>query len=125
MATKGASFRYGNTNGSRTEHIRFAWAKGFNRGGLERHFHDHGKEFGATTAEEYVSKAVHFANTVDRKHFKSVVDCNGTTYKYDIVNHVLALIDKKGYVISYYRIADHFTYVPKKGRGKKTVWIKK
>ena len=67
MATKGASFRYGNTNGSRTEHIRFAWAKGFNRGGLERHFHDHGKEFGATTAEEYVSKAVHFANTVDRK----------------------------------------------------------
>ena len=54
MATKGASYRYGNTRGSKhqgevTKHINYAWAKDFNRGGIDQHFRDHGKEFGAKT----------------------------------------------------------------------------
>ena len=37
MATKGASYRFGNTKGSNhqgkaTEYINYAWAKAFNRG---------------------------------------------------------------------------------------------
>lgn len=70
MATKGASYRYGNTKGPNhqgktTEHINYAWAKAFNRGGLDRHFRDHGKEFDCKTKEEYEAKALKFANTVD------------------------------------------------------------
>lgn len=65
MATKGASYRYGNTRGSKhqgqsTKHINYAWAKGFNRGGLDQHFKDHGKEFGAISKQDYAAKAVHF-----------------------------------------------------------------
>ena len=75
MPTKGPSNRYGNTNGSNhngrpTENINYPWAKDFNRGGLSKHFRDHGKEFGAKSKEEYASKAVHFANTIDRNNLK-------------------------------------------------------
>ena len=71
MATKGASNRYGNTKGSNhqgrpTEHINYAWAKDFNRGGLDRHFNDHGKEFGCKSKEEYAAKALKFANQTIR-----------------------------------------------------------
>ena len=70
MATKGASNRYGNTKGSKhqgkaTDFTQFPWAKAFNRGGLTRHFEEHGAEFGCNTKEEYAAKAVAFANTVD------------------------------------------------------------
>lgn len=72
MSTKGASMRYGNTNGAHyrgeaTEKINYQWAKDFNKGGIERHYRDHGEEFGAKSKEEYAAKAVHFANEIDRK----------------------------------------------------------
>ena len=130
MATKGASFRYGNTNGSNgkgkpTKHIRYAWAKDFNRGGLEQHFRDHGKEFGVGNPEEYASKAVHFANEVDRKNYKSVVDWKNTTYKYDTRSGVLCIVDKNGFVISYHHTGSYFKYTPKKGGKEAIVWIRK
>lgn len=128
MSTKGASYRYGNTNGSNhkgepSKHIGFEWAKDFNRGSLERHFNSHGKEFNARTAGEYAAMAVHFANTIDRKHYKSVVDRNGSTYKYDPRDGRLAIISKDGYIISYHHTGNGFTYRSKKGKQVK-VWIK-
>lgn len=124
MATKGASYRYGNTRGSKhqgqsTKHINYAWAKGFNIGGLDQHFKDHGKEFGAISKQDYAAKAVHFANEVDRQHYKSVVDCKKTTYKYDSRDGRLAIITKDGYVTSYHHIRKGFWYYPEKG---KRVW---
>lgn len=126
MATKGASFRYGNTNGANhrgeaTSHINYAWAKDFNRGSLEKHFNEHGKEFGARTKFEYASKAVHFANNVDRKNYKSVIDYKGTTYKYDTRNGILVQVSKDGYVISYRHTGGKFWYAKEKGVRK---WIK-
>ncbi len=128
MATKGPSMRYGNTRGAHhrgdvSDNIGYQWAKDFNRGGLEQHFKDHGKEFGAVSAADYASKAVHFANAVDRQNHKSVIDGDGTTYKYDPRDGRLAIITKDGYVVSYYRVKDKFTYTNKKGEVI-TIWIK-
>ncbi len=128
MATKGPSMRYGNTRGAHhrgdvSDHIGYQWAKDFNRGGLEQHSKDHGKEFGAVSAADYASKAVHFANAVDKQNYKSVIDKNGTTYKYDPRDGRLAIITKDGYVVSYHHTGNKFTYTDKKGK-KITKWIK-
>lgn len=128
MPTKGASLRYGNTNGSKhqgeaTKNINYAWAKDFNTAGLKNHFVDHGKEFGATSKEDYASKAVHFANEIDRKHYKSVIDKHGSTYKYDPRDGRLAIITKDGFIVTYHMIRKSFTYKDKKGRKIKK-WIK-
>ena len=124
MPTKGASYRYGNTNGSKhqgqaTKHIKYAWAKDFNRGGIDKHFKDHGKEFGAKSKQEYAAKAVHFANDVDRQHYKSVVDYKKTTYKYDPRDGRLVIVTKDGYVTSYHHTGKGFWYYKEKG---KRVW---
>lgn len=126
MATKGPSMRYGNTNGAhhrggRTQRINYAWAKDFNRGGLERHFNEHGKEFGIINKKDYVAKAIHFANQVDRKNYKSAIGYKGTTYKYDCRNGRLVEVTKDGYVISYRHTGESFWYYSKEGRKK---WIK-
>ena len=129
MPTKGASMRYGNTNGAHhrgeaTKNINYAWAKDFNRGGLDKHFKDHGNEFGAHSKQEYAAKAVHFANEVDRKHYKSVVDVHGSTYKYDPRDGRMAIIAKDGYVVTYHHTGEKFTYTNKKGKAV-TRWIKR
>jgi len=126
MATKGASFRYGNTKGSNhqgkaTEHTQFSWAKAFNRGGLTRHFESHGAEFGCKTKEEYAAKAVNFANAIDRENCKSVVDYKKTTYKYNPKINVLVEVTKDGYIISYRHYGKEFWYKNKRGE---RVWIK-
>lgn len=128
MSTKGASNRYGNTNGSKhqgqaTRHTNYPWAKDFNKGGIDKHFKEHGKEFNAKTKQEYAAKAVHFANDVDKKHYKSVVDKDGSTYKYDPRDGRLAIITKDGYVVTYHHTGNKFTYTNKKGKVI-TKWIK-
>ncbi len=128
MATKGPSMRYGNTRGAHhrgdvSDHIGYQWAKDFNRGRLEYHFLRHGEEFGAANMADYASKAVHFANAVDRQNYKSIIAYRGTTYKYDPRDGRLAIITKDGYVVSYYRVKDKFTYTNKKGEVI-TIWIK-
>ncbi len=72
---------------------------------------------------KYAAKAVHFANEIDRKHYKSAVDVNGTTYKYDPRDGRVAIVSADGYVISYYRVRKQFTYTNKKGK-EITIWIK-
>lgn len=124
MSTKGASNRYGNTRGSRhqgqaTKHINYPWAKDFNRGGIDKHFKEHGEEFNARTKQEYAAKAVHFANDVDRQHYKSVVDYKKTTYKYDPRDGRLVVVTKDGYVVTYHHTGSGFWYYPEKG---KKVW---
>ena len=120
MATKGASFRYGNTRGANhrgesTKDINYAWAKDFNRGKLEQHFKDHAKEFGCRTKEEYLAKALRFANTIDNINFKSVVDKKGTTYKYNPKTRELVEVTKKGYIVSYRHYGKTDWYIDKKG----------
>ena len=105
-----------------TEKIKYPWVKDFNRGGLVRHFEEHGAEFGCKSKEEYAAKAISFANTVDRDNCKSVVDYKNTTYKYNPNTNVLAEVSKDGYVISYRHYGKAFWYKNKKGE---KIWISK
>lgn len=125
MPTKGASYRFGNTKGANhkgkaTENINFPWARAFNKRTLKEHAKKHGKEFGCNNEQEYEAKALHFANMVDRKHFKSFVDRKGTTYKYDPRTNVMVEVDKRGIIISYRHYGKSFWYINKKGE---KVWI--
>jgi len=128
MPTKGASYRYGNTNGAHhrgeaTQNINYPWAKGFLGTNSVSHFKDHGKEMGINTEKDYVANAVHFANNVDRRHYKSVVNYKGETYKYDPGSKQLVVVTKDGYIRTYFNTKGNggFYYSPKKG---KRVWIK-
>ncbi len=119
MSTKGPSNHYGNANhgrqGHATEHTGFAWAKGFNKNTLKGHFGDHGKEVGASNANYYAAKAVHFANAVNKKDCITKKDKHGTTYKYNKKTNEFAIITKKGVVITYYKPKGGYEYFKKQG----------
>lgn len=123
MPTKGASNRYGNSRGGRqghpTEHTNFPWAKDFNKNTITHHFDEHGSEVGAPTKTSYISKAVSFANKVDRKNNVSFVDKNGSTYKYSKSTGEFAIINKKGFVITYFKPKDGYNYYLKQKKEKK------
>lgn len=128
MPTKGASFRYGNTNGAHhrgeaSPNINYPWAKDFLGTNLKSHFKSHGGEMGIKGEKDYAAKAVHFANEVDRQHYKSVINYKGETYKYDPNSKLLVVVTKQGYIRTFYdtRGSGGFYYYPKKG---KKVWIK-
>ena len=114
MATKGASNWYGNARGGRqgqpTQHTGFAWAKAFNQSTLDDHFQRHGEQMGCPTKESYNANAVKFANTVDRKNNVSFVARNGTTYKFNKVDGTVAIITKRGVVITYFKSKDGYDY---------------
>lgn len=121
MATKGASYLYGNTRGTNgkgisSEHISYKYAIGFNRYALDDDFVRHGKDFGVNSAKQYGEHAIHFANTVDRKNNVSFVDKNGTTYKFNKKDGTLCLIKKNGIIISYYKPKGGYDYYLKQRR---------
>lgn len=122
MATKGPSNKYGNSRGGRqghdTKQIGFSWAKAFNKSTLQRHFEDHGMQMGTPTKEAYNAKAVRFANTVDKKNCKSFIDKHDSTYKYNKKTNELAIITKKGIVITYYKPKEGNKYYLKQRREK-------
>ena len=128
MPTKGASMRYGNTNGAHhrgeaTSNIGYPWAKDFLGTNAKSHFKDHGAEMGFRTEKEYVANGVHFANDINRKQYKSVVNYKGETYKFNPNNKHLVVVTKNGYIRTYYSTkgSGGFSYYPKKGQ---KVWIK-
>lgn len=115
MATKGASNRYGNARGGRhgsaTEHINYPWAKDFNKHSLDEHFGRHGnkEEFGSK--ESYKQHAIKFANDVDRVNYKSFVDKKtGKTYKYSPKTNEFVVVDKNGYIVTYFKPKKGYSY---------------
>ena len=124
MTTKGASNHYGNSRGGsqghKTDHTGFAWAKDFNKNTLVKHFKEHGAQMGTDSKESYASHAVKFANTVDRDNCVSFIDKHGSTYKYNKKTNEFAIITSKGYVVTYYKPADGYDYYPnqKEKKGK-------
>lgn len=72
------------------------------------HFKKHAKEFGDRSQAELASKAVHFANEIDRINYRSVIDKWGTTYKYDPRDGRLVIVSKEGYVVTYYTVKKEF-----------------
>lgn len=125
MATKGFSNRYGNTRGGYGKNnphgVNYEWAKDFNHNTLNDHYKKHKNEFNSKSEESYKQKAIKFANTVDKKNCKAYVDINGTTYKFNNKTKELAIVSKKGTIITYYRVKNGFEYVDKRGVKR---WIK-
>jgi len=125
MATKGASNRYGNSNGAGgkgipTKHIGYQYAKDYNKNKLHNDFHKHASKFGVSTESEYAAHAVHFANAVDRKNCVSFIDQRGTTHKYNMQTNTYVSVDKKGYIVTYFKPTDGSAYYfRKKGEMKK------
>lgn len=127
MSTKDHSGRYKNNCRNKEalknhRGINYTCAKRFNRRTLEKHFENHGKEFGCTSIESYKQHAIRFANVIDRENIKAYVDYKGTTYKYNRKNKALVIVSKYGNIISFYTTEKGF-YIRFKKKGKKT-WIK-
>lgn len=125
MATKDASNRYRQSNGSKCigalkRNIYFQWAKDFNKKTLNKHYNEHKKNMGFDSKESYKQHAIKFANTIDRKNCESFVDKNGSTYKYNKKTNEFAIITKDGFVIIYYKPKDSYDYYKnqKKTKGK-------
>ncbi len=118
MATKGQSNQYDNTKGGAphraTRHINYKYAKEFNKATLKNHFDNHHKEFHVKSEKDYERKAIRFANKIDYRNCKSVVDKDGTTYKYNIKTREYVMVTKTG-IIETYHHKDKFDYVNKKG----------
>lgn len=123
MSTKGASNRYGHTRNGRigkaSSHINYAWARDFNKRTLLDHFERHGSQLNKPTKESYVANAIKFANTIDKKDCVSFVDKNGTTYKYNTKKNILVIVNKKGYVITYFKPTEGYKYYQKNKRSRK------
>lgn len=124
MSTKGPSNRYGNSRGGRqghpTNNTNFPWAKDFNNATKKEHFNKHGGSVGAHTENEYAAKAVKFANSIDRKNNESFVDKKGSTYKFNKKTGEMAIISKKGVIITYFKPKGGYQYYKKqkKERGR-------
>lgn len=114
MASKGASNRYGSNSKKSTKNTGYAWAKDFNKKTLDQHYYEHGKEFGSK--EAYIAHAIAFANTIDRKNNVSFIDVSGSTYRYNLKTNEFAIIDKKGYVITYFKPKEYYEYYKKQER---------
>lgn len=123
MATKGASNHFGNARhgkqGHITAHTGFAWAKDFNKHSLDRHAAEHMKSLGFSNANDYVAHAVAFANHVDRENNISHVRKDGQTVKYSVKTNEFAIIDKHGYVTTYFKPNEGIAYYYKDRRKNK------
>lgn len=115
MATKGPSNHYGNARGGRqgsaSKHIGYAWAKDFNKRSLDKHFVDHGQHMGFNSKESYKQHALRFANNVDRKNYESFIDSKTQkTYKYSVKTNELVIVDKRGYIVTYFAPTEGRSY---------------
>lgn len=99
MSSKGRPNLYGGTKYAKK--IGFAYAKKFNRFTQNRHFLEHGK--GLKRIEQYTGKAVRFANKLGPE-MAVFIDKRGSTHKYSRKTGEYAIIDKRGYVVTYFNI---------------------
>ena len=115
MGTKGPSNHFGNASGGRqgsaSRFINYSWAKDFNKRSLDKHFDEHGKHMGFDSKESYKQHAIRFANNVDKTNYKSFVDYKtDKTYKYSVRTNEFVVVDKRGYVVTYFKPKEGKSY---------------
>jgi pyocin large subunit-like protein len=115
MGTKGPSNHYGNAGGGRqghhTKHINYPWAKDFNKHSAKNHYEKHNNKQHFDSQESYKQHAIKFANDIDRKNYKSFVDREtGKTYKYSPKSNEFIIVDKRGYIVTYYKPTSGYDY---------------
>lgn len=87
----------------------YRWAKGFDKALLQKQFLAHGEDMGTETEQEYEAVAVLFANII-RNNRWLFVDGNSRTFKYDPDTRRLVIVDKRGYVLSFYKVDHMFVF---------------
>lgn len=92
----------------------YRWAKGFDKALLQKQFLAHGEDMGIETKEEYEAVAALFANII-RKGRWLFVDKDARTFKYDPDTRRLVIVDRKGYVLSFYKASDMFLFTDMAG----------
>ena len=115
MGTKGPSNHYGNASGGRqglhTKHINYPWAKDFNKHSAKDHYERHNNKQHFDSLESYKQHAIKFANDIDRKSYKSFVEkATGKTYKYSPKSNEFIIVDKRGYIVTYYKPTGGYDY---------------
>lgn len=93
-----------------TNNIGFAWAKDFNKFTLKKHIDEHMRSLGFSSVNDYVANSIRFANTIDRKNNVLYVRPNGQTVKYNKKTCEFVIVDKRGYVTTYFKPSDGYDY---------------
>lgn len=104
MPTKGKSNLYGRgKRGQSNEHISYKYSKLFLQKGYNDHYEKHGQKEMGLSSDQYRSRAISFANEVDRVNHVSFVNEKGLTIKYSMRTSELAMVTKEGNVATYFR----------------------
>lgn len=62
---------------------------------MKKHFLDYSAQMNCSNKNEYVAKAVHFVNAIDRKNCVSFIDKNDSTFKYNKLTNEFSIIKKR------------------------------
>lgn len=106
MPTKGKNNKYGTSSKSK---INYPYAKKFNTISDKdaEHFLKHAVELNIKTKEEYIKRAIEFANDINKIHYLSFTDNLGKTYKYNELTNEFIIVSSSGKILTY--------FAPKKG----------
>lgn len=104
MPTKGNSNLYGRgKRGEPNEHISYKYSKMFIQKGYKGHFEKHGQNEMGLSSDQYRSRAISFANKVDRQNHQSFVNDLGLTVKFSNITNEFAMITQEGNVATYFK----------------------
>jgi RHS repeat-associated protein len=70
---------------------------------LERHFADHGADFGATSADEYANQASQFFQDSQAQGLPTKIDANGVIRVYDPVNNIFGAFNPNGTTRTFFK----------------------
>jgi hypothetical protein len=103
MPTKGKSNLYGRgKRGQSNEHISYKYSKLFLQKGYNDHYEKHGQREMGLSSDQYRSRAISFANKVDRQNHLSFVNNVGLTVKFSKKTNEFAMITEEGNVATYF-----------------------
>jgi pyocin large subunit-like protein len=70
---------------------------------LARHFHDHGSDVGASSADEYAQQASNFLQDGIRQGLPTTIDADGTIRVYDQATNTFGAYRANGTVRTFYK----------------------
>lgn len=91
--------------------------KGFSPASLNRHWHDHGKQFPKiTTKEEFNAKAKRLLNSKIGGHIEGFTARDGRIYRYEKSGNILAVGNPDGSIRTYFKPKDKIKYYNREKR---------